>query len=534
MLGALGLVLLLGFGCRRTPRAVGLESTDAGSDAGVIAIAEPPPSGTFGLVRDAVTGEPLTGVSVRFLMIDPGAEALEPGQRSLAVATGSNPPGQYTYEGGFPEGLVRVEIEANGYEPYTAYRNHWYSEECARGGCSRLDFDLWRVGVHHEVLPDLVPNPSFVHPVTTGPTHDCDGEPGVCVRFSVGTGNMSTGALLLTATGTDPLLVTQRVFGSDGMSFRDVPLEDSFEPVGVNSLLRFTNTTRVLLRPVRHGCDTIGTADRCDPVREWQGESLCLESSTLADDGFRPEHIYGCTTYPDGRVEQGIGAGFMDLDDSGYRGQYLDITGLDAGEYWLETQINQGRVLQEADYANNVVRARHRIDRPECGNGIVEAPEDCDGDEVRIQGCQLHGELYTEGDVTCGAECGYDYSGCTRAVCEPIDVGSNVGALIEGNLNLARDTTEPRYCHVPQGTGKDAAFLWTAPASGTYNVQDVLGALFVYVREGSCDGEELACATVDAAFGVDFQAEEGQPYVFVLDALPGLIGRYELQVTGPL
>ncbi len=52
----------------------------------------------------------------------------------------------------------------------------------------------------------------------------------------------------------------------------------------------------------------------------------------------------------------------------------------------------------------------------ECGNGVWEYPEECDGDELRGATCESLG--YSGGTLACSAECTYDTSGCeTGPIC---------------------------------------------------------------------------------------------------------------------
>lgn len=47
-----------------------------------------------------------------------------------------------------------------------------------------------------------------------------------------------------------------------------------------------------------------------------------------------------------------------------------------------------------------------------CNNGILDDGEECDGDELRLDDCLALS--YGIGDLTCKADCTYDYSDCTK------------------------------------------------------------------------------------------------------------------------
>ena len=62
----------------------------------------------------------------------------------------------------------------------------------------------------------------------------------------------------------------------------------------------------------------------------------------------------------------------------------------------------------------------------ECGNGIIEPGEQCDGDQLgTMASCAEHqaavhpafaaGADYTAGEITCRSDCRWDFSGCTSA-----------------------------------------------------------------------------------------------------------------------
>ena len=54
-------------------------------------------------------------------------------------------------------------------------------------------------------------------------------------------------------------------------------------------------------------------------------------------------------------LRTGISVGWADVYDTSVPGQYIDVTGLPAGQYTLEVEVNPERTLIESNYANNVV-----------------------------------------------------------------------------------------------------------------------------------------------------------------------------------
>ena len=89
---------------------------------------------------------------------------------------------------------------------------------------------------------------------------------------------------------------------------------------------------------------------------------------------------------------------------------------------------------------------------PICGNGILEWPEVCDGDDLGGQTCQSQG--YDGGDLACNPDCsGFDFSGCTICgngilewpeVCDGDDLGGETcqsQGYSGGNLACNPDCT---------------------------------------------------------------------------------------------
>ena len=89
------------------------------------------------------------------------------------------------------------------------------------------------------------------------------------------------------------------------------------------------------------------------------------------------------------RLRQGISVGYGDDYDANLEGQYLDITGLPAGRYYLVHQVNGDRRLHESNYANDMAWLLVRV------SWSREAPEvtvlrRCDPGR-RPSGCALTG-----------------------------------------------------------------------------------------------------------------------------------------------
>ena len=81
-------------------------------------------------------------------------------------------------------------------------------------------------------------------------------------------------------------------------------------------------------------------------VAQGRKVSFCLEDVRRWDPSAPKDSKFTCE-------EQGIQAGWSDIYDGGLPGQWIDITGILAGDYDLEITINPEHVIDEADYSNN-------------------------------------------------------------------------------------------------------------------------------------------------------------------------------------
>ena len=81
-------------------------------------------------------------------------------------------------------------------------------------------------------------------------------------------------------------------------------------------------------------------------VAQGRKVSFCLEDVQRWDPNASRDYKFTCE-------DQGIQDGWSDIYDGGLPGQWIDITGIAAGDYDLEITINPDHVIDEADYSNN-------------------------------------------------------------------------------------------------------------------------------------------------------------------------------------
>lgn len=181
-------------------------------------------------------------------------------------------------------------------------------------------------------------------------------------------GTATTGKpdLVLDAAGTNPYVATQTFAATD------CEISEGTITAGTKKLLRFTTQTRnigtadfILGSPSNnpsfewgacHGhyhfnsfakyrlLDTTGSV-----VRNGHKMGFCLMDITRVDSAANPSARYTCSN-------QGIQAGWADIYSANLSGQWIDITGLPAGQYVLEITMDPLNLIDELDETNNIGR----------------------------------------------------------------------------------------------------------------------------------------------------------------------------------
>jgi lysyl oxidase len=148
---------------------------------------------------------------------------------------------------------------------------------------------------------------------------------------------------------------------------------------------------------------------------------FCLEDTSRWNGAANPSQVFTCGY-------QGLQAGWADTYISILPGQWVDITGLPAGNYFLEQEVNPDRILEESSYGNNVTQVSFTIP-PYDNNDFVNA---------------------------------------TR-------FGNNVSTVTGNNGSATKEFNEPN--HAGDAGGKSIWYCWTA-ASGAGVVFDTIGSSF--------------------------------------------------------
>ncbi len=169
-------------------------------------------------------------------------------------------------------------------------------------------------------------------------------------RFSTSIPNIGLGELRLISVG-DPVAglteVVQRIDRADGTTF-DVPAPNFAYNVDTE-LMEVTGWAEYRLR-------AYGGNGEVGAVLADGGKTIVnITSSTAFDLNLPNAPSFGNQIFA-GDGQHGISVGYTDLYPKFLEKQWIDVTGLSSGTYWLEVEINGARTLEEANTANNVTR----------------------------------------------------------------------------------------------------------------------------------------------------------------------------------
>ena len=227
-----------------------------------------------------------------------------------------------------------------------------------QGGAYQLQVDATPAppGTIVDLIPDILTRTNelydydIVTNIVPGRTH---------LRLSNATANMGQGKLHLYGVfpdnGDGTQDVRQRIWRSDGTHFdRDA---GAFVYHPGHSHIHFNDWAVYRLRAVTSGGGVGGI------VAEGVKTSFCI-LDVIVHDATLP----GFPTSPQflscGSSMQGLSVGWADIYTKDLEGQNLDITGLAAGQYWLESTADPLDRVLETDETNNVARVLVTIGNP--------------------------------------------------------------------------------------------------------------------------------------------------------------------------
>lgn len=165
---------------------------------------------------------------------------------------------------------------------------------------------------------------------------------------------------------------------------------------------------------------------------------------------------------------QGIQAGWADTYGAGLDCQWIDVTGVPAGSYLIEVQLNTERLIPENHYDNNVVQVAielgdQSLPTDPCAKGEDGPGRECGWEVETSLGCVPGEALTVECEGGCDGTCEWD---SMLRICAGAD-----NACFQGDaLANVDDTTECGYC--PWATVTCPAEAAVTVLSGSYYSED--------------------------------------------------------------
>ncbi len=204
----------------------------------------------------------------------------------------------------------------------------------------------------HSLLPDLK---TATYPLRDNEL-DYSSQPGrVLFRFSNGVANIGKGRMEIRggAVSGSTQKVYQRIYNTHGgYSTR---LAGTFVYHPEHGHTHFEDFSDYKLRQI------IGTDGVGEILAKTEKVSFCLidwttYNSRLANYSSRPRYN-SC-----GSTVQGISVGWADIYESYLPGQWIDVTDIPAGQYWLESTADPKNYLRESNESNNTTRIKVTLD----------------------------------------------------------------------------------------------------------------------------------------------------------------------------
>ena len=213
---------------------------------------------------------------------------------------------------------------------------------------------------------DLLPDVFFAPDQMADNEIDTTEIPGrVLFRFSTAIPNFGLGEYRIESTGEDAgdglKAVVQRVFQDDGGSHT--------RPAGT---FRYDPTTQMMDAPfwARYRIREILPNNGVGPVVRAGGKpQVRITSSALFNGNLPNVPTPGSQFFANGG-NHGISVGYADLYPKFLRMQWIDITGIAAGTYWLEVEVDGDNSILESDETNNITRIK--VDLPDAPGGVGE------------------------------------------------------------------------------------------------------------------------------------------------------------------
>ncbi len=205
-----------------------------------------------------------------------------------------------------------------------------------------------------DYLPDIITWPDKLYDNSI----DKNTIPGhTLLRLSNGTPNLGPGRLELRGGQIvgDKQEVWQRIYRSDGSYWER--LAGTFTYHSGHQHIHFDDWCRYRLR-LKNADGSIG-----DVIAQGSKTSFCILDLVIYDSslfGFHTPGYYSSC----GRTVQGLTPGWSDIYDKSLTDQWIDITGIPDGDYWLESEVDPDNHILELNENNNISDVLIHIGQP--------------------------------------------------------------------------------------------------------------------------------------------------------------------------
>jgi hypothetical protein len=287
------------------------------------------------------------------------------------------------------------------------------------------------------------------------------------LRASTATPNIGAGALELRGSSTTAG-VYQRVSRADGSSYDRYAGTFTFHPG--HGHLHFDNWLNLYLREVLPG-NGVGPIVAAGDKTSFAIIDLTTYNSSLP--GYPNQAQYG------GGLIQGLSVGWADVYGAHLQDQWVDVTDVPSGTYWLEGVVDPLNSILESNESNNFARILINYFNPG-PPGVTPPPND-------------------------------PFAGA-------IFIPDNTAGLFANNLLATRETSEP--LHFSSGAGaKSLWWRWTAPSNMSVTITtdgSIFDTVLAVYTGAAVNALTLVVRDNDAGAGnnsrVTFSATAGTTY----------------------
>lgn len=226
------------------------------------------------------------------------------------------------------------------------------------GGNFTVDVDTTHAGSGdiEDLLPDIVVIEDDLYDNEISTTVEAG---RVHLRLSNATANLGDGKLYLYGVQPDEPAPThdvrQRIWRTDGTWYDRSAGQFVYHP-GHNHI-HIEGWAQYNLREITAG-DGVGPI-----LASGTKTSFCIIDLRVQDDAL-PNYVPGGEFRSCSSTIQGLSVGWADIYSKGLTDQWIDVTDIADGTYWLESVADPGGVIAETNEANNVARIKVTIGAP--------------------------------------------------------------------------------------------------------------------------------------------------------------------------